>query len=106
LTNIQLSTMGTDSEEDFDNLFEDMDLNSTKLGKSPDARNEIISKVLSHLDKIDFQLDHTELDVLGDAYEYLIGQFASGAGKKAGEFYTPQEVSKILAKLLPQAKAN
>jgi type I restriction enzyme M protein len=48
----------------------------------------------------------TEVDVLGDAYEYLIGQFASGAGKKAGEFYTPQEVSKILAKLLPQENKN
>ena len=104
LTNIQLSTMGTESEEDFDNLFEDMDLNSTKLGKTPEARNEIISKVLSHLDKIDFQLKDTELDVLGDAYEYLIGQFASGAGKKAGEFYTPQEVSKVLAKLVTTGK--
>jgi type I restriction enzyme M protein len=93
LTNIQQSTMGTESEEDFDHLFEDMDLNSTKLGKTPEARNAIIAKVLSHLDKIDFKLENTELDVLGDAYEYLIGQFASGAGKKAGEFYTPQEVS-------------
>jgi type I restriction enzyme M protein len=99
LTNIQLSTMGTDSEEDFDNLFEDMDLNSTKLGKSVEERNEIISKVLMHLNKIDFELDEVENDVLGDAYEYLIAQFASGAGKKAGEFYTPQEVSSILAKL-------
>ena len=106
LTNIQLSTMGTESEEDFDNLFEDMDLNSTKLGKSPEARNEIIAKVLSHLDKIDFKLENTELDVLGDAYEYLIGQFASGAGKKAGEFYTPQEVSKILAKLVTAGKTK
>ncbi|KFF06314.1 type I restriction-modification system subunit M [Flavobacterium reichenbachii] len=104
LTNIQLSTMGTESEEDFDNLFEDMDLNSTKLGKTPEARNEIISKVLSHLDKIDFKLEHTELDVLGDAYEYLIGQFASNAGKKAGEFYTPQEVSMILAKIVTTGK--
>src|SRR5690606_28067817 len=104
LTNIQLSTMGTQSEEDFDNLFEDMDLNSTKLGKSADARNEIIVKVLTHLDEIDFKLEHTELDVLGDAYEYLIGQFASGAGKKAGEFYTPQEVSKILAKIVTTGK--
>jgi type I restriction enzyme M protein len=104
LTNIQLSTMGTESEEDFDNLFEDMDLNSTKLGKTPDARNSIIAKVLAHLDKIDFKLKNTELDVLGDAYEYLIGQFASGAGKKAGEFYTPQEVSKILAKIVTTGK--
>ena len=104
LTNIQLSTMGTQSEEDFDNLFEDMDLNSTKLGKTAEARNTIISKVLMHLDEIDFKLEHTELDVLGDAYEYLIGQFASGAGKKAGEFYTPQEVSKILAKIVTSGK--
>lgn len=104
LTNIQLSTMGTESEEDFDNLFEDMDLNSTKLGKTPEARNTIIAKVMAHLDKIDFKLEQTGLDVLGDAYEYLIGQFASGAGKKAGEFYTPQEVSKILAKLVTVGK--
>ena len=106
LTNIQLSTMGTESEEDFDNLFEDMDLNSSKLGKTPEARNAIIVKVLTHLDKIDFKLEHTELDVLGDAYEYLIGQFASGAGKKAGEFYTPQEVSKILAKIVTTGKSK
>ena len=106
LINIQLSTMGTESEDDFDNLFEDMDLNSTKLGKTPEARNDIISKVLFHLDQIDFKLENTELDVLGDAYEYLIGQFASGAGKKAGEFYTPQEVSKILAKIVTTGKSK
>ena len=106
LNNIQLSTMGTESEEDFDNLFEDMDLNSTKLGKTTDARNQLIAKVLSHLDKIDFKLENTELDVLGDAYEYLIGQFASGAGKKAGEFYTPQQVSMILAKLVTTGKTK
>ncbi len=106
LNNIQNSTMGTESEDDFDNLFEDMDLNSTKLGKTTDARNKLIAKVLSHLDKIDFKLEHTELDVLGDAYEYLIGQFASGAGKKAGEFYTPQEVSKVLAKLVTTGKTK
>lgn len=104
LTNIQQSTMGTESEEDFDHLFEDMDLNSTKLGKTPEARNAIIAKVLSHLDKIDFKLEQTELDVLGDAYEYLIAQFASGAGKKAGEFYTPQEVSMVLAKIVTTGK--
>lgn len=104
LTNVQNSTMGTDSEEEFDNLFEDMDLNSTKLGKTPGQRNEIIARVLGHLDKIDFQLEQTGLDVLGDAYEYLIGQFASGAGKKAGEFYTPQEVSIVLAKLVTTGK--
>ncbi len=104
LTNIQLSTMGTDSEDDFEDLFSDMDLNSHNLGRTPEARNEIIAKVLFHLDKIDFKLENTEIDVLGDAYEYLIGQFASGAGKKAGEFYTPQEVSKILAKIVTTGK--
>ncbi len=112
LTNIQLSTMGTESEEDFDNLFEDMDLNSTKLGKTPEARNQIIAKVLSHLDKIDFGLEvqthgrASQRDILGDAYEYLIGKFASGAGKKAGEFYTPQEVSKVLAKIVTTGKTK
>lgn len=104
LTNIQLSTMGTQSEEDFEDLFSDMDLTSNNLGRTPEARNAIIVKVLVHLDEIDFKLEHTELDVLGDAYEYLIGQFASGAGKKAGEFYTPQEVSKILAKIVTTGK--
>jgi type I restriction enzyme M protein len=98
--------MGTESEEDFDNLFEDLDLTSTKLGRTEEAKNKIISKVLSHLDKIDFHLEDTNIDVLGDAYEYLIAQFASGAGKKAGEFYTPQEVSRILAKLVTTGKTK
>jgi len=106
LINIQNSTMGTSSEEDFDHLFEDMDLNSTKLGKTAEQRNEVIAKVLVHLDKIDFQLEQSEIDVLGDAYEYLIGQFASGAGKKAGEFYTPQQASKILARIVTLGKTR
>lgn len=106
LNNIEQSTMGTDSEDDFDNLFEDLDLTSTKLGRTEKAKNEIISKVLAHLDKIDFQLEDSEADVLGDAYEYLIGKFASGAGKKAGEFYTPQQVSKILAKIVTTGKVK
>lgn len=104
LNNIEQSTMGTESEDDFGNLFEDLDLNSTKLGKNVEARNTLIAKVLAHLDKIDFKLQETESDVLGDAYEYLIAQFASGAGKKAGEFYTPQQVSKVLAKLVTMGK--
>lgn len=106
LNNIEQSTMGTDSEDDFDKLFEDLDLTSTKLGRTESEKNELISKVLSHLDEIDFQLENTELDVLGDAYEYLIAQFASGAGKKAGEFYTPQEVSRVLAKLVTTGKTK
>lgn len=104
LKNIEQSTMGTDSEDDFDNLFEDLDLTSTKLGRTEAAKNEVIAKVLAHLDKIDFRLQETGIDVLGDAYEYLIGKFASGAGKKAGEFYTPQEVSTVLAKLVTTGK--
>ena len=106
LTNIEQSTMGTASEDDFDNLFEDLDLTSTKLGRTESAKNELISKVLFHLDQIDFRIEDTEADVLGDAYEYLIGQFASGAGKKAGEFYTPQEVSIILAKIVTTGKTK
>lgn len=100
LKNIEQSTLGTDSADDFVNLFEDLDLTSSKLGKTVKEKNEIVAKVLSHLDAIDFNLSDTEGDVLGDAYEYLIGQFASGAGKKAGEFYTPQPVSTLLAKLV------
>jgi len=104
LKHIEASTMGHDSEEDFEGLFEDLDLGSSKLGKTENQKNELIAKVLVHLDQIDFRLADTEADVLGDAYEYLIGQFASGAGKKAGEFYTPQEVSTILAKIVTTGK--
>ncbi|MFY9244073.1 MAG: type I restriction-modification system subunit M [Polaribacter sp.] len=104
LNNIEQSTMGSESEDDFGNLFEDLDLTSSKLGKSEEAKNELIVKVLTHLEGIDFDLENNENDLLGDAYEYLIGQFASGAGKKAGEFYTPQQVSKILAQIVTTDK--
>ncbi len=104
LGNIERSTMGTDSEDDFDKLFSEIDLNANKLGKTMSARAELIAGVLRHLDKIDFQLGNSQIDVLGDAYEYLIAQFASGAGKKAGEFYTPQEVSQILARIVTSGK--
>ena len=104
LTNIEQSTMGSESEEDFGNLFADLDLTSHKLGKSEADKNELIVKVLVHLDEIDFDIENTESDLLGDAYEYLIGQFASGAGKKAGEFYTPQQVSSVLAQLVTVGK--
>lgn len=109
LTNIQKSTMGTGSEEDFDHLFEDMDLGSTKLGRTVADRNELVAKVMGRLsdkNRVDFQLNNAESDVLGDAYEYLIAQFASGAGKKAGEFYTPQQVSTILARIVTNGKTR
>lgn len=100
LENIQKSTMGAASEEDFNHLFEDMDLGSTKLGRSVSDRNDLVAKVMTRLDGLDFQLQDLNNDLLGDAYEYLIGKFASGAGKKAGEFYTPQQVSTILARIV------
>lgn len=100
------SAAGHESEEDFVNLFEDVDLHSSKLGKSMDDKNGLLSKILLHLSEIDFQLEDEEKDILGDAYEYLIGKFASSAGKKAGEFYTPQQVSKILAKIVTLGKTR
>jgi type I restriction enzyme M protein len=106
LTNIEQSTMGSESEEDFGHLFEDLDLTSSKLGKTENDKNELIVKVLTHLNEIDFDIHNTETDILGDAYEYLIGKFASGAGKKAGEFYTPQQVSSVLAQLVTIGKTK
>ena len=100
------SAAGSESEDDFENLFEDVDLQSSKLGRTVDDKNKIISKIILKLSEIDFKLEDTERDVLGDAYEYLIGQFASSAGKKAGEFYTPQEVSKILSKIVTLNKTR
>jgi len=104
LNKIGESASGQESEEDFVNLFEDVDLQSSKLGKTVEQKNKLISKILLHLSEIDFRLEDTESDILGDAYEYLISQFASSAGKKAGEFYTPQQVSKILAKIVTMGK--
>jgi len=106
MNHIEQSTMGTESEEDFNALFEDLDLTSTKIGRTVGARNQVIVKIINHLDKIDFKLDDIEADVLGDAYEYLIAKFAAGAGKSAGEFYTPQQVSKILAKIVTTGKTR
>ncbi|MDE0588581.1 type I restriction-modification system subunit M [Halocynthiibacter sp. C4] len=106
LNNIERSTMGTESEDDFDDLFSDMDLTSNKLGRTEEAKNTLIARVLTHLDEIDFELEKADSDVLGDAYEYLIGQFASGAGKKAGEFYTPQQVSTVLARIVTTGKTR
>ena len=79
-------------------LFDDVDLKSTKLGANDQQRNVTITEVIKALDEINL-LGH-EGDVIGDAYEYLIGQFAAGAGKKAGEFYTPQSVSKIISEIV------
>ncbi|RDK85452.1 type I restriction-modification system subunit M [Marinirhabdus gelatinilytica] len=106
LRHIEQSTMDSESQDDFEALFEDLDLTSTKLGRTVGARNEIIVKIINALDEIDFRLEDIDSDVLGDAYEFLIGKFAAGAGKTAGEFYTPQQVSTILAKIVTTGKTK
>lgn len=103
---IEASTLGTDSQEDFQNLFDDMDLTSSKLGRTVEARSKLIAKVIVNIAEIPFLQDDVEIDVLGDAYEYMISQFAANAGKKAGEFYTPQQVSKILAEIVTAGKTE
>lgn len=105
LKKIEDSTIGQESEDDFGGLFSDIDLASPKLGKTADDKNKLISDVLVALNGIDFGLSEAQdIDILGDAYEYMIGQFAAGAGKKAGEFYTPQEVSQILSEIVITGK--
>ena len=107
LKKIEDSTIGQDSEDDFGGLFSDLDLASPKLGKTADDKNKLISDVLIALNGIDFGLQEAgDIDILGDAYEYMISQFAAGAGKKAGEFYTPQEVSQILAEIVITGKVR
>lgn len=94
------STVGSDTQDSFDHLFDDLDLNSSKLGRAVSDRTTLIARIIEHVDSIPFNHGDVEIDILGDAYEYLISKFASTAGKSAGEFYTPQQVSKILAKLV------
>ncbi len=103
---ISESTLGNESEDDFENLFEDMDLNNSKLGRGEAERSKLISTIMLKINDIDFHYEDAEIDILGDAYEYLISKFAASAGKKAGEFYTPQQVSRILAKLVTINKSK
>jgi len=86
-------------ESTFRGLFSEINLNSEKLGKTPKERNDKLCKVIGKIAEgiSDFS---TDTDTLGDAYEYLIGKFAAGSGQKAGEFYTPQEVSTILSEIV------
>lgn len=100
LSDIERSTMGTASEDDFDHLFEDLDLTNSRLGRTANEKNDIIARILIILQGIDFRLAEADGDILGDAYEYLIGEFAATAGKKAGEFYTPAPVSTILTRIV------
>ena len=86
-------------ESSFKGLFSEINLNSEKLGKNYPERNALLTKVIMTLDRGLANIETTG-DALGDAYEYLIGQFAAGSGQKAGEFYTPQMVSSILSKIV------
>ena len=91
------STKGQESEEQLSKLFNDVNLTSDKLGSTYKEKGELIGKLIIAIDEIDFNFMESKIDLLGDAYEYLIGQFAASAGKKAGEYYTPQQVSKLLS---------
>lgn len=97
--NIQDSTIGTDSSKDFKGLFDDVKLNSNNLGENVEKMNETLLYMLKSLDKDELSLNNMDNDALGDAYEYLIGKFASESGQKAGEFYTPAPVSTLLSKI-------
>lgn len=104
LNSIEQTSSGTDSEDDFKGLFADVDLTTVRLGQTQKIKNERVIEILVHLSKIDFKLEEAKSDVLGDAYEYLISQFAAGAGKKAGEFYTPAQVSRLMAMIVTDGK--
>ena len=86
-------------EDSFLGLFSEINLSSEKLGKTPKERNELLCKIIRRIAEgiADFS---TDTDTLGDAYEYLIGKFAAGSGQKAGEFYTPQQISTILSRIV------
>ena len=98
--NIELSSQGTDSEDNFKGLFNDIDVNSNKLGASVSQRNAKLVKILDSIGNLQLgNFTDNTIDAFGDAYEYLMTMYASNAGKSGGEFFTPQEVSTLLAKL-------
>ncbi|QZE12177.1 type I restriction-modification system subunit M [Mycoplasma sp. Ms02] len=89
----------------FENVFSDVNLGDTRLGSNTNDRAAALKDIILMIDEFDFK-DETGHDILGDVYEYLIGQFAANAGKKGGEFYTPHEVSKIMAKIVAITKSK
>lgn len=99
VSELTASTMGQESESDFTGLFNDMKLQDPDLGDSVSERTALISQVITKVGLIDFKLDDAKFDVLGTAYMILIGLFASDAGKKGGEFFTPTGPSKLCATL-------
>jgi type I restriction enzyme M protein len=98
--NIESSAMGFDSESDLKGLFDDVDVNSNKLGATVPKRNELLVKLLDAVGEMDLgNFQDNNIDAFGDAYEFLMQMYASNAGKSGGEFYTPQEVAELLTKI-------
>ena len=97
---IEASAIGTPSEPDFKGLFEDLDVNSNKLGDTVAKRNAKLVKILEAIAGLNLGVPQEHnIDVFGDAYEYLMSMYAANAGKSGGEFFTPQEVSELLTRL-------
>ena len=98
--NIESSAQGSESEADFSGLFDDFDVNSNKLGATVAKRNERLAKLLIGIKNMNLgDINDHSIDAFGDAYEYLMGMYASSAGKSGGEFFTPSEVSMLLTRL-------
>lgn len=103
--NIEGSAVGSDSEDDLKGLFDDLDVNSSKLGNTVAKRNEKLVKLLDAIGDLPLgNFEDNSIDLFGDAYEYLMQMYASQAGKSGGEYYTPQEVSEVLAKITVAGK--
>jgi len=104
---IEGSAVGTDSEDDLKGLFDDLDVNSAKLGQSVAKRNEKLVKLLDAIGDLPLgNFEDNSIDLFGDAYEYLMQMYASQAGKSGGEYYTPQEVSELLARITVVGKTQ
>ncbi|MFN6377979.1 MAG: type I restriction-modification system subunit M [Flavobacteriales bacterium] len=98
--NIENSAKGTESEDDLKGLFDDLDVNSNKLGATVTKRNEALVKILDAIGDLKLgEFQENSIDAFGDAYEFLMTMYASNAGKSGGEFFTPQEVSELLAEI-------
>jgi type I restriction enzyme M protein len=105
-TNIEASAVGADSEDDIKGLFDDLDVNSSKLGPTVAKRNEKLVKLLDAIGDLNLGHAGNTIDAFGDAYEYLMAMYASSAGKSGGEYYTPQEVSELLARITVVGKTE
>lgn len=102
---IEHSALGTASESDLKGLFDDLDVNSSKLGSSVAKRNERLVRILNAVGDMNLEGPQgNNIDAFGDAYEFLMTMYASSAGKSGGEFFTPQEVSELLARIATQGK--